>query len=446
MCVPTNTNDKTESDNMKMKSLILLPVLLFALSAGNVACSYHNDDNPNEYPDPQPEPEPEPEPQPDVNEKYLEAAYTSNCFMVKPGESVDIPVLKAYAIWDLYAEWLDESDFTGITPEPVLLWQDAPGLITNVGLIPGQTAEEGSIIVSTADKVGNALIGLRIGGEIRWSWHIWVTRYDPDAELVAYGKVYTWDNDGDGVKDYTFMDRNLGAVIDKALIENTPADSLAACGLLYQWGRKDPFPSDRILRGTNRTDPKHFDSKPIYDMAGVQLTEGSQTGGTGIRSVKTDTDLTRTGLAKSILGPMTVLLGSEGFQDWYCSSKPAEIKKCDTLWCGTRGKTPFDPCPEGWRIPANKNDKFIWNGLDKATTDYSPLGVFPYAGFRYCVSGGCLKNSGFAANIWSGTPPTGIGNAYELSIYISPSEKRPIIKSDINCRSDGCSVRCTKDE
>ena len=149
------------------KTFLFFTLLLLASVIGPSSCSYHNDDNPNEYPDPQPEPEPEPEPQPDVNEKYLEASYTPNCFMVKPGESVDIPVLKAYAIWDLYAEWLDKSDFTGMTPEPVLLWQDTPGLITNVGLIPGQTAEEGSIFVSTADKVGNALIGLRIGGEIR---------------------------------------------------------------------------------------------------------------------------------------------------------------------------------------------------------------------------------------------------------------------------------------
>ncbi|MFR9130018.1 MAG: hypothetical protein ACLVK4_14185 [Alistipes shahii] len=49
---------------MKMKKLLLLPALLLTLSVGNVACSYHNDDNPNEYPDPQPEPEPEPEPDP----------------------------------------------------------------------------------------------------------------------------------------------------------------------------------------------------------------------------------------------------------------------------------------------------------------------------------------------------------------------------------------------
>ena len=49
---------------MKMKKLLLLPALLLTLSVGNVDCSYHNDDNPNEYPDPQPEPEPEPEPEP----------------------------------------------------------------------------------------------------------------------------------------------------------------------------------------------------------------------------------------------------------------------------------------------------------------------------------------------------------------------------------------------
>ena len=411
------------------KTFLFFTLLLLASVIGPSSCSYHNDDNPNEYPDPQPEP------QPDVNEKYLEASYTPNCFMVKPGESVDIPVLKAYAIWDLYAEWLGKSDFTGMTPEPVLLWQDAPGLITNVGLIPGQTAEDGSIVVSTADKVGNALIGLRIGGEIRWSWHIWVTRYDPNAELVAFGKIYTWDNNGDGVTDYTFMDRNLGAVINKALIENTPADSLAACGLLYQWGRKDPFPGDRILRGTNQTDYNRFDSKPIYDAAGTLLTEGSQSGGTGIRTIRTSEDLTRTNFAKSIFSPMHFLLAD----DWFPSKEPLKVEACDTLWYGARGKTPFDPCPEGWCVPADKNGLFAWNGLDKATTDYSPLGVFPYAGFRYRVGGGCLKNSGFNTGIWT-------QDTYQLSIYIIPYDQRPSIKRDRGYRSDGYSVRCAKDE
>ncbi len=79
-----------------------------------------------------------------------------------------------------------------------------------------------------------------------------MTRYDPNAELVAFGKIYTWDNNGDGVTDYTFMDRNLGAVINKALIENTPADSLTACGLLYQWDAR--IPSRRPHTPRNESD------------------------------------------------------------------------------------------------------------------------------------------------------------------------------------------------
>ena len=111
------------------KTFLFFTLLLLASVICSSSCFYHNDDNPNEYPDPQPEPEPEPEP--DVNEKYLEATYTSNCFMVRPGQSVDIPILKAYAMWNLYAEWLGGEDFTSLVPEPVLLWQDLPGLITN---------------------------------------------------------------------------------------------------------------------------------------------------------------------------------------------------------------------------------------------------------------------------------------------------------------------------
>ncbi len=144
------------------------------------------------------------------------------------------------------------------------------------------------------------------------------------------------------------MDRNLGAVINKALIENTPADSLAACGLLYQWGRKDPFPGDRILRGTNQTDYNRFDSKPIYDAAGTLLTEGSQSGGTGIRTIRTSEDLTRTNFAKSIFSPMHFLLAD----DWFPSKEPLKSKRatrCGTVLGAKRRSIPSPGvvCPGG---------------------------------------------------------------------------------------------------
>ena len=42
------------------KTFLFFTLLLLASVIGPSSCSYHNDDNPNEYPDPQPEPEPEP--------------------------------------------------------------------------------------------------------------------------------------------------------------------------------------------------------------------------------------------------------------------------------------------------------------------------------------------------------------------------------------------------
>ena len=427
---------------MIVKKLNLIASIIVLVGLIGVSCSYHNDDNPNEYPDVKPLPEPDPEPQPDINETYLKAIYTSNCYMVKPQKTIRIPIVKAYAMWSLYQDWLSDSIRMSDAPQAVLLWQDHPRLIETIDLVAGDIHENDQIVVKTNDHVGNAVVAIKMGGKIRWSWHLWVTRYDPNASLVAYGKTYSWDNNGDLQKDYVFMDRNLGATLDKPMIDYTHEDSLAVCGLLYQWGRKDPFPGDHDFRYTNETDYNYFESKPLYNLEGHHLIEN---GADGIQSIKTDVDTSITGLEKSFINPMTVYLGTDDYSNWYCSKQPVEIVRCDTLWSDSNGKTPFDPCPEGWRIPSDKNDLFVWNNLDKVTEDNSALGVFPYAGFRYRAGGGCLKNSGFSACLWTGTPPT-VGNARYLSIYIVPRSKLPAIKQEVGSRSDGRSVRCVKCE
>ncbi|MCD7849433.1 MAG: hypothetical protein LUH63_06630 [Parabacteroides sp.] len=72
-------------------------------------------------------------------------------------------------------------------------------------------------------KGGNALIGaFNSANECIWSWHIWVV---PEFN----GGVMT-ENWGGNSKDYTFIDRYLGALSSK------PGDD--ALGLLYQWGVK----------------------------------------------------------------------------------------------------------------------------------------------------------------------------------------------------------------
>lgn len=56
-------------------------------------------------------------------------------------------------------------------------------------------------------------------GEILWSWHIWVTNRPITTS---------------GGNDLQWMDRNLGA------LSNEIGD-VANRGMLYQWGRKEPF-------------------------------------------------------------------------------------------------------------------------------------------------------------------------------------------------------------
>lgn len=87
---------------------------------------------------------------------------------------------------------------------------------------------------------GNALIGaFDSRGNIIWSWHIWVCPdiIDPQSQTIKQSCVEHW-----GLTGYDMLDRNLGALSNRP---NLQADKnqkgVAALGLLYQWGRKDPF-------------------------------------------------------------------------------------------------------------------------------------------------------------------------------------------------------------
>ena len=141
-----------------------------------------------------------------------------------------------------------------------ILWDDTPEV--NIGGTPqkilslaSHTLSEGRIMFNVAgnpenedDKrllaEGNVVIAGydREGGEILWTWHIWLS-----------DKVH--------VQNYTngfnVMDRNLGAVsANKAEGERTH-------GLLYQWGRHTPFKkSGTYLSSTERVAPNTAIANP----------------------------------------------------------------------------------------------------------------------------------------------------------------------------------------
>jgi len=134
------------------------------------------------------------------------------------------------------------------------------------------------------------------------------------------------------------MDRNLGAI-------SAAKGDVGALGLLYQWGRKDPFLSGRVLREepwTNQHQAASTISWPAAEEASSHLSGDNNT------------------LAYSISHPTTFIKYGVDYShyDWY---SVAYSYRNDTLWRNTSvpHKTIYDPCPPGYRVPDGGKDG-IW--------------------------------------------------------------------------------------
>jgi len=175
---------------------------------------------------------------------------------------------------------------------------------------------------------GNAVIAVKDSeGTILWSWHIWVSDFDPETTKQTY------------LSGAVMMDRNLGAL-------NIADNDSRSYGLLYQWGRKDPF------------------TAPVSDW------NFASTYPSDIRShAEKITDYNY-----SIQNPTVSLPGT----DWNSDN---------TLWSSS--KTIYDPCPAGWRVPDGgpgvwaNIDSHTWNGwhnLASIETKGSPA-YYPTGGY-----------------------------------------------------------------
>ncbi len=152
-------------------------------------------------------------------------------------------------------------------------------------------------------KEGNALIAAKnANGTILWSWHIWFTDQPKD-------QVY---NNSAG----TLMDRNLGAT-------SATKGDVGALGLLYQWGRKDPFLSGGSTTSTTPA-ASTLESWPEPIVS----------------------DDTRGNIYYALENPTTFITLNTNNYDWCYSSIDATD---DSRW--EQNKTVFDPCPVGYRVP-----------------------------------------------------------------------------------------------
>lgn len=166
---------------------------------------------------------------------------------------------------------------------------------------------DGAVQFETDGNQGNALIAAYdAAGTILWSWHIWRTNESPKDITVAKGVT---------------MDRFLGA------LSATPGDLLSV-GLLYQYGRKDPFPG-RAVEGNT--------------LAAFQGTAYTEEAGP-------------VDLATSVKNPAVRYYRTDSNFWTTADARP------DAEWDGD-SKTFSDPCPYGYRIPLND----LFGAADKAT-------------------------------------------------------------------------------
>lgn len=198
------------------------------------------------------------------------------------------------------------TDSPDIAPASVeLLWEDRAGLIGGYAY----DAAAGEVKFISTNNEGNALFAVKDAeGNILWSWHIWMTDQPADQTYV------------NSAGTFVMQDRNLGATRADQGSGDEYKDSH---GLLYQWGRKDPFSLGNYSYITwNSTSP--------YSVA----------------------DIIKQPTALSV------------YKNAYSSSSNWTSQNIIEFWSESC-KTIYDPCPVGYKISSSS----VWSDL----TDLSKI-------------------------------------------------------------------------
>ena len=415
----------------------------------------------------------------------------SNSYIINPsptGSTYDIPISRINNFWrnqqgDNSAEIIRDND-EWIAE---VIWQDQPRRLIyfyneeneiqrNAESFIGQ-GDASFFLRPVDDARGNVIIGVRkkTAGttpspeqrEYLWSWHLWLTDYEPDDQTTPWvNDKYAYDVRGGSVHRYEssfwqkyylnkyIMDRNLGALASDPASDNSRiADTY---GMYYQFGRFAPMP--------------HSSAK-VYDINGNEITSFrskaiANIGTTNMAASKTDASL----LAAVKKPYMFFASAVSPAQAWLNPNEFERNSWDNPTWHTSGTKSIFDPCPPGWCIPGdavwenfrtfvvtdgsgadtvfqpvcddtksfetNKGYFFYLNPDDKAkgTTWY------PAAGYKD-GSNAQITNEGTTGTYWMRMPASeNFGQRMDFTgrgVQLSANYTR-------GARSDGSSVRCIR--
>lgn len=326
----------------------------------------------------------------------------------EPGTEADDHALTADSKWQVEVIWQDINtraiefcDEYGVSTE-----KDANGEVYSPGegLNPFCFKLVNDSNTPGTQTYGNVLVGLKklksdgtpLDGYC-WSWHLWITDYNPDkatpydgsaqiwqtnneidlqGEYVSssdYDKSFTntssssliyhrvhwgnvqhynslwdwywetnpksanvWDNGGIYANKW-IMDRNLGAISCNVGNEYEPLDGW---GMYYQYGRKDPFSYKIVYDITGKQ--KKFN----YENPGVGSPQWNHINGQAA-NLSEAIMYPKNYYAKALADGVSWVNDGPHDNDWYSPTKdpmnPTHEKYKKTL---------FDPCPPGWCVPS----------------------------------------------------------------------------------------------
>ncbi|MFR9582603.1 MAG: DUF4906 domain-containing protein [Rikenellaceae bacterium] len=383
---------------------------------------------------------------------------SSNCYILNPSvvnqREYYIPIQdRIYTFWTEYAS--NQTTLISNSWEIVPLWYDCdenPFVASDDDLVDGKILLEKSLdegypesvkvtLSSNFTNYGNVAFAVKQEGKILWSWHLWITDYNPDSTThiasntesrysVSNGAIHRYSGDlwtSGGYSDKFMMDRNVGA-------RSTEFASSAGAGTLYyQYGRKDPF----------------------LGYAGYYVDENNPKTVTG--NSNTSFVNTPAGIGKSfeyaVTNPTTYFTSDTRTPFNWCSETDAYITsyywndKNATDYTADGVKSIFDPSPLGWRVPISGT----WYGFSTSTFPcnddnnariYNDFAVYPAAGYRAGESSGYgIGSNGSGGYFWT-AQTTGLEGIF-LHFWISQNSVT-INRTDLS-PAWGFSVRSVRD-
>lgn len=345
----------------------------------------------------------------DLSYDYNGQMNTANCYVVTHPGYYKFPLVYGNAIKNgaTNANAYGSSTFVNHLDQPIedpyiyknsgctvgsadLVWQDAQYLVTNIELCDDKKYIKFQITKENIQQ-GNAVIAVKDGSDIMWSWHIWVTNKNV-YETYTYG-------------DYKFMPIALG---ERETAQRTTCT-------FYQWGRKDPFPG---------------------------ATENGKT---------TDYMSSQTNYYTSIQYPSTFIIGNSDspyYYNWFSGNWKDLWNVGNSVIDKTTSKsqkTIYDPSPVGFKVPPPAAFTAIglstdyWNSTSGKEGISVPNSDDFWRAFGYLAwSSGSSASVGTSGCYWSCGPNENSSRRYGWRLYFYSGDVNP---QNSSSRAGGLSVR-----